>query len=108
MQPAIGPLAEPKGHGMKATQLESLKSYLRAMEATPDDARAIMGAATGATKTPTDKLLRTRDTAAILECHPKTVLRYARRGLLHPVRRTPRCIRWRESEVLRLATGGVA
>ena len=91
---------------MKAPQLETLKTVLQAVGANPDEAREIMRAATGASKTPADKLLRTRDTAAILECHPKTVLRYARRGLLHPVRRTPRCIRWRESEVIRLANGG--
>ena len=91
---------------MKTPELESLKAYLRAVGATPDEARAILGAATGASKPPADKLLKTRDAAAILEAHPKTVLRYARRGLLNPVRRTPRCIRWRESEVLALANGG--
>lgn len=91
---------------MKTPELESLKSYLRAVGASPDDARAIMGAATHADKTPADKLLLTREAAAILECHPKTVFRYRRRGLLNPVRRSSRCIRWRESEVRKLAYAG--
>lgn len=91
---------------MKAPELDALKAYLRAVGTSPDDARAIMGAATGASRAPTDKLLKTREAAAMLEAHPKTVLRYARRGLLNAVRRTPRCIRWRESEVLRLVNGG--
>jgi hypothetical protein len=91
---------------MEATKLEGLKSYLRAVGATPDEARAIMGAATHADKRPTDKTITTTATAAILECHPKTVFRYARRGLLNPIRRSARCVRWRESEVQRLAFGG--
>ena len=91
---------------MKTPEIESLKSYLRAVGANPEDARAILGAATKADKEPADRLLLTRDSAAILECHPKTVFRYARRGLLHPVRRSARCIRWRESEVRRLAFEG--
>ena len=93
---------------MKAPELEALKSLLRAVEASPDEARAIMGAATGAEKQPADKLLLTREAAALLECHPKTVFRYRRRGLLNPVRRSSRCIRWRESEVRKLAFGGGA
>lgn len=90
---------------MKAPELDALKSLLRAVGATPDEARAIMGAATKADKAPADKLIPTREAAAILECHPKTVFRYRRRGMLNAVRRSARCIRWRESEVRRLAFG---
>lgn len=93
---------------MQAPQLEALKSLLRAVGATSDEARAIMGAATGASAAPADKLILTREAAALLECHPKTVFRYRRRGLLNPVRRSSRCIRWRESEVRKLAFGGAA
>lgn len=92
---------------MKAPEVESLKSYLKAVGTSPEDARAIMGAATKADKKLADKLLLTRAAAGVLECHPKTVFRYARRGLLHPVRRSARCVRWRESEVIRLAFFGV-
>ena len=93
---------------MKAPELEALKSNLRAWGASPDETRAIMGAATNASKAPIDKLILTREAAAILECHPKTVFRYRRRGLLHSVNRSARGIRWRESEVRRLAFGEVA
>jgi predicted DNA-binding transcriptional regulator AlpA len=92
---------------MKATELEALKSLLQAVGTGPEETRAIMGAATNVNKAPTDKLVHTREAAAILECHPKTVFRYCHRGLLNPVRRSARCIRWRESEVRRLAFGGV-
>jgi hypothetical protein len=93
---------------MKAKEVEALKCFLQAVGASSDESRAIIGAATNTDKAPVDKLILTREAAAILACHPKTVFRYRRRGLLHPVKRSARCIRWRESEVRRLAFGEVA
>jgi hypothetical protein len=90
---------------MKVKEIEALNCFLQAVGASPTESCAIMGAATAAEKAPLDKLILTREAAAILECHPKTVFRYRSRGLLNPIRRSARCIRWRESEVLRLAFG---
>ena len=67
----------------------------------------IIAAAQGEQSDSAEKYLRTGEAAAALECHPRSVFRYAARGLLHPVRRSARAIRWRKSEVERLA-GGVA
>ena len=55
-----------------------------------------------------ESYLRTREVAVALDCHPKSVFRYARRGLLHAVKRSARSVRWRKSEVDRLMTGGAA
>ena len=49
-----------------------------------------------------------RAAAEILSCHPRTVHRYARRGLLHPVKITCRRIRFDLNEVERLASEGAA
>ena len=93
---------------MKTKEVEALKCFLQAVGATPDEAREIIRAAGDKDKPVPDKLILTREAAAILECHPKTVFRYRRRGLLNPIRRSARCIRWRESEVRRLAFGEAA
>lgn len=55
-----------------------------------------------------ESYMRTREVAIALDCHPKSVFRYARRGLLHAVKRSARSVRWRKSEVDRLMTGGAA
>ncbi len=47
-----------------------------------------------------------RQAAEILGVHPRTVQRYADAGLLHPIRITPRRIRWNLNEVEDLATRG--
>jgi hypothetical protein len=90
---------------MKAQKVKALSSFLQAVGASPAETCTIMGAAINAGKAPIDKLILTREAAAILEYHPKTVFRYCHRGLLNPARRSARCIRWRESEVFSLALG---
>lgn len=56
-----------------------------------------------------DRLLTTRSAAEVLQVHPKTVFEYEKRGLIHAIRRSSRHIRWKASEVERLAmTGGAA
>jgi hypothetical protein len=55
------------------------------------------------------KPITTRKASEILECHQKTVLRYGRLGLLKPIARNKRFLRWSQAEVERLAgIGGVA
>ncbi|MFC1453103.1 helix-turn-helix domain-containing protein [Verrucomicrobiota bacterium] len=51
------------------------------------------------------RMITTRQAAQLLECCPKTVLRYAARGLLTAARRSARCLRFRRDQVEALATG---
>lgn len=90
---------------MTTPLIEALQSVCVASGAGPDVTRAVLRAARG-DKLPADATLKTREAARILECHPKSVLRYARRGLLHPIRRSPRALRWRKSEIEALAFKG--
>ncbi len=78
---------------------------LQAGRATPDERRRIMEAIR--TDGPVrDRLLTTRSAADVLDVHPKTVFQYEKRGLIHAVRRSARHIRWKASEVERLALNG--
>ena len=47
-----------------------------------------------------------REVARVLGCHPKTVQRYVKRQLLHPIRITARRVRYDLNEVEALATRG--
>ena len=46
-----------------------------------------------------------KEAARILQCHAKTVHKYAAKGLLHPVKITQRKIRYDLNEVMKLLTG---
>ncbi len=48
-----------------------------------------------------------RQAAAILECNPRTVQRYAAKGLLKQIRLSPRRVRYDLNEVARLSECGV-
>ncbi len=87
---------------MDAVKLATLKTLLAGMGASDSESRRIIEAARSSER---DRALTTRDAAQIIGCHPKSVHRYARRGLLNPIRRSARTIRWRESEVAKLALG---
>ncbi len=90
---------------MNTEQLAALKSFLNALATPPDIVWRILAAAKAPVPQP-DSLITTRAAAAQLAVHPKTVFRYRSRGLLHSVKRSPRSIRWRQSEVAALAAGG--
>lgn len=90
---------------MNPEHLAALKSFLAALGTSPETIRRIMATA-GADPAKPSKLIGTREAAALIECHPKSLFRYARRGLLHPVKRSARCIRWRADEVEKYAAGG--
>ena len=53
------------------------------------------------------KLITLRRTAEILGCHGRTVERYARRGLLTPIRYSQRMIRYDLEEVQTFAINGL-
>lgn len=53
------------------------------------------------------RLITIRQAAEMLDCHPKTVERYAGRGLLTQVRFSPRKIRYDRDEVEAFASEGL-
>lgn len=87
--------------------IEALQSVCRATNTPAELTRKIVRAATGETETP-DKSITTKQAASRLEVHDKTILRWGREGKLKAIRQSPRRIRWRMSEVERLAMQGVA
>lgn len=75
------------------------------LTAPPDRLDRIFRACT--TRPDRRRLGTVRQAAAILDCHPRTVQRYARRGMLNPIRITCRRVRFDLAQVERLATEGV-
>ena len=86
----------------------AIKSVALAAGADAETIARLTAAAQEEPSTTAESYLRTREAAAALDCHPKSVFRYARRGLLHAVKRSARSVRWRKSEVDRLVAGGAA
>ena len=85
---------------------QAVEMALQIGKASQDEARRVRAALAGDQPT-REKLLTTKAAADVLQVHPKTMLLYGRRGLLHPVRRSCRFLRWKASEVERFAlTGG--
>lgn len=92
---------------MRKETAAAVKAILAAdLDVGPDTVRAVLRALHGESRPRTELTIKTREAAALLDVHPKSVLRYARRGLLHPIRRSARAIRWRKSEVEALASEG--
>ena len=84
----------------------AIELALQAGRATPAERTRIFDALKDGDAPPKEKYIQTREAAAILEACGKTVFRYEQRGLLHGIRRSKRCLRWRKSEVERLAQQG--
>ena len=73
------------------------------LQAPPERRDAILRAAVGTDRPrPGTK----RQAAEIGQCHPRTLDRYARVGLLHPIKISPRRVRFDLNEVERLFTHG--
>ena len=90
---------------MKPEHLALVKNLLHTLGTPPEIVARMLFAAKDSAPG-ADSLIPTRTAAGLLGVHPKTVFRYRARGLLHPIKRSPRCIRWRRSEVETLAYGG--
>ena len=94
---------------MMSNELKNaIELALQAGRATPEERTRIFDALKNGDSPPKEKFIQTKEAAAILEACGKTVFRYEARGLLHGIRRSKRCIRWRKSEVDRLALNGAA
>jgi hypothetical protein len=85
------------------TQAQLIATVLDAA-ADPTRREAILRAARGESRPLPGTI---REAAAILNSCPRTIERYVRRGLLHPIRISARRIRYDLREVERLATQGV-
>lgn len=86
----------------------ALTLAMQAGRATPDERKRIMDAVKNGEARQAEKYIPTAEAAEILGACGKSVFRYEQRGLLHGIRRSKRCIRWRKSEVERLAANGAA
>jgi hypothetical protein len=65
---------------------------------------AILAAAIGNASKPRPGTIR--EAAEIGSCNARTIQRYAERGLLHPIKISPRRVRWDLNEVDNLFTHG--
>jgi hypothetical protein len=74
------------------------------LQAPPERQAAIIAAAAGGT--PKARPGTIRQAAEIGACNPRTIQRYADQGLLHPIRISPRRVRFDLNEVERLFTMG--
>lgn len=92
---------------MKAEQVTALRTFLRAMQVPAEQASRVMAACRDSEIRGQDAWIKTREAATLLRAHPQTLFRYRRKGILHSVKRSARCIRWSKSEVLRLISEGI-
>ncbi len=93
---------------MKSPLLIALEGLLSATNVEPERMQRILAAAKDSATETAEEYWRTRQAAAALDVHPKSLWRIARRGQLHPIKRSARAVRWRKSEVMKLAAEGIA
>lgn len=92
---------------MKAEILQSIEALLRADNTVPMEHREEVLRACSRKSLSKPKLRGVKEAAAVLGCHPKTIYRYVRQGLLHPVRYSQRKVRFDINEVEAFATNGL-
>ena len=92
---------------MKTPLAVAIEAVCRLANLEPERTARILAAAEGERKPAVEKLLTTKQAAAILGCHPKTLLGYGLSGRLHPVRRSSHLIRWRQSEIEKMLMGEI-
>ena len=90
---------------MKTPLITALEAMLPAFNVESERMQRILAAAKDSAAETAEEYWRTRQAAAALDVHPKSIWRYARRGQLHPIKRSARSTRWKKSEVMRLAAG---
>ena len=102
---AVLPLVEIRP--MKTPLSIAIEAVCRLANLEPERTARILTAAAADRKPVVEKLLNIRQAAAMLGCHPKTLLGYGQSGRLHPVRRSSRLIRWRQSEIEKMLMGEI-
>ncbi len=90
---------------MKQATLTTVRAILQADSETTDEQTAAILAA--CSRKQTHRRLGTKhDASRILGLHPESIKRYARRGLLHPIKITARRVRYDLDECEHLANFG--
>ncbi len=92
---------------MKTPLTIAIEAVCRLANLEPERTARILAAAEGEKKPLHDKLLTTKQAAERLGCCTESIFRYAKRGHLHPVRRSKRLIRWRQSEIEKMLMGEI-
>ena len=88
---------------MKSETKKTLAAFVRGAIADPaerDEALKMIAADKPEAK---ENLLKTKEAARLMECHPKSLYLWERQGRLHPVRQTARRVRWSLRELEKLA-----
>lgn len=86
--------------------VSALQSVARAAGADNETITRLTAAVVNSDTPARDKLITSKDAAAALGSCVATLFRYERAGKIRAIRRSKRSIRWRESEIIRLATRG--
>lgn len=92
---------------MKTPLTMAIEAVCRLANLEPERTARILLAAEGEKKPAVEKLLTTKQAADIMGCCVASVFRYAKQGKLHPVRRSKRLIRWRQSEIDKMQMGEI-
>ena len=92
---------------MKTPLTIALESVCRLANLEPERTARILAAATYEEVKGPEKYLTSKQAADIMGCCVASVFRYAKRGKLHPVRRSQRLIRWRQSEIDKMLMGEI-
>lgn len=88
---------------MKSETLTALRAIIASdMTASPEEVKTLL-AALSPTAKKTRQTCNAAQAAEVLGCHKRTLQLYGKRGMLHPIRISPRKIRWDLGEVKQLA-----
>lgn len=93
---------------MKTETLSTIAAIVRSDETTTQEHREqILIVCRSPVKPPRPVPIGIREVCALLEVHPVTIHRWVKRGVLHPIRLSPRRVRYDRNEVIRLREEGV-
>jgi excisionase family DNA binding protein len=92
---------------MKAATQKLIEAVLVADESVTPEQRAEILRACSQGVRPKPKHVGVRQAAQVLGCHPKTIYRYVRKGLLHTVHYSCRKVRFDLNEVEAFAASGL-
>lgn len=92
---------------MKTSLTIALEAVCRLANLEAERTARILAAAEGEKKPMVEKYLTTKPAAAVLGCCVKSVFRYADRGKLHPIKRSARSVRWKQSEIDKMLMGEI-
>ena len=89
---------------LKPETIAAIKTLMRADGCPPEETESFFRAVRNPARP--RKMGTARQAAEIIQCHPRTVQRYARRGLIHAIKYSCRRVRFDLNEVERFAQEG--